>query len=258
MLDESLATSSRMFEFVFRMFAAGDVAIPADGMAAIPRQLAERLPRGSIRLQSSVISVDHPHVMLADGSRLKAANIVIATESGTAARLLGNPAIETAWHGATTIYYGADRPPNTQKMLILRGDEEGVVQTVVVLSNVASEYAPSGRALISVSIADAGKNDALETIDDGARKQLRDWFGDEVNAWQRLRAYRVPFGVPALNLDPVIAPIDGPSTGAPLGVFVCGDHRETASIQGAMNSGLRVAKVIARRSTTDSINRSST
>jgi phytoene dehydrogenase-like protein len=35
-LDTKLETSSRMFEFVFRMFASGDVAIPARGMQAIP------------------------------------------------------------------------------------------------------------------------------------------------------------------------------------------------------------------------------
>ncbi len=57
-LDESLSVSSRMLEFVWRMFATGDIAVPADGMAAIPRQLAERLPRGSIRFQSSVSAID--------------------------------------------------------------------------------------------------------------------------------------------------------------------------------------------------------
>ena len=248
MLDESLATSSRMLEFVFRMFAGGDVAIPADGMAAIPRQLAERLPHGSIQLQSSVISLDYPHVTLSDGSRMTTSNIVVATESSAAARLLGNPSIDTPWHGAMTIYYAADRAPDASKMLMLRGDETGVVQTVVIQSNVAPEYAPAGRALISVSIADAGKNDPLEANDDAARKQLRGWFGSAVDSWQRLRAYRVPFGLPALELDPVMTPIDGPSIGAPEGIYVCGDHRETASIQGAMHSGLRVAKMIANRS----------
>jgi phytoene dehydrogenase-like protein len=54
-LDESLSVSSRMLEFVFRMFSVGGIAVPADGMAAIPRQLAEQLPRGSVNLQSSVV-----------------------------------------------------------------------------------------------------------------------------------------------------------------------------------------------------------
>ena len=53
-LDESLSVSSRMLEFAFRMFSLGGITVPADGMAAIPRQLVEQLPHGSVRLQSSV------------------------------------------------------------------------------------------------------------------------------------------------------------------------------------------------------------
>ena len=42
-LERELVTSSRFFEFLFRMFSAGDTAIPAAGMQQIPLQLAARL-----------------------------------------------------------------------------------------------------------------------------------------------------------------------------------------------------------------------
>ena len=45
-LDPELATSSRMFRFVYRMFSQGMAAIPNGGMQAIPRQLASHLPTG--------------------------------------------------------------------------------------------------------------------------------------------------------------------------------------------------------------------
>jgi hypothetical protein len=38
MLDRTLRPSSRMLEFVFRMFARGDATLPALGMGAIPEQ----------------------------------------------------------------------------------------------------------------------------------------------------------------------------------------------------------------------------
>ena len=47
-LEPDLDTSSRMFEFVFKMFAAGRAAVPSSGMQAIPRQLSEELRPGSI------------------------------------------------------------------------------------------------------------------------------------------------------------------------------------------------------------------
>ncbi|MCK6459110.1 MAG: FAD-dependent oxidoreductase, partial [Planctomycetes bacterium] len=49
-LDRSLGTSSRMLEFVFAMFARGEVALPEEGMGAIPAQLASMLPAGTVRL----------------------------------------------------------------------------------------------------------------------------------------------------------------------------------------------------------------
>ncbi len=152
LLDESLQTSSRMFEFVFRMFAEGDVTLPADGMAAIPRQLVERLPRGALRLHSSVASLAGRTVTLTNGSQISANQVVIATESDAAARLLNDQSIATQWNQATTFYYAADRSPDDRKWLMLRGDDCGPVQSAAILSNVAQEYSPPGRTLISVSL----------------------------------------------------------------------------------------------------------
>jgi phytoene dehydrogenase-like protein len=39
-----LETSSRLFAFVFRMFASGDAVLPSQGMGAMAQQLAERPP----------------------------------------------------------------------------------------------------------------------------------------------------------------------------------------------------------------------
>ncbi len=272
-LDESLDCPSRMLEFVFRMFASGDVAVPADGMGAIPRQLAERLPTGSLRLRSTVTSIgyrtpaenDRPsgagasvdgpriRVALASGDRIDAARVVLATESDTAARLLGDDAIATPWSGTTNFYYAADAPPDGRRMLILRGDESGPIGTAVVVSNVAPEYAPPGKSLVSVSI-DAGEHDPetgdVEELDRRVREQLAGWFDGSARSWRRLRTFRVPYGLPRLELDPVELPVERSRLGdrevPPGTLYVCGDYRETPSIQGAMNSGLRVADAILR------------
>lgn len=245
-LEEKLETPSRMFEFVFRMFAAGNVAVPADGMAAIPRQLAERLPRGTLQLESSVTSLNDRTLTMSDGSTISADHVVIATESDAAARLLGHSGVTTKWNGATTIYYAADTNPQERPLLMLSGEETGPLQTVVVMNNIAPEYAPPGKSLISVSLRcdHHDEFEQTETMDSAVRSQLSSWFGHSVQQWRRLRVFRIPYGVPQLSLDPVEASVDATCFGAASGVFVCGDHRETASIQGAMNSGIRVADAI--------------
>ena len=47
-LERELVTSSRFFEFLFRMFSVGDTAVPARGMQQIPLQLAAKLPAGTL------------------------------------------------------------------------------------------------------------------------------------------------------------------------------------------------------------------
>ncbi|QDT08648.1 NAD(P)/FAD-dependent oxidoreductase [Planctomycetes bacterium K23_9] len=238
-LDESLTTSSRMLEFVFRMFAAGDITVPADGMGAIPRQIAESLPRGTLRLQTTVASLSDQSVTLTNGDTLTGKNVVVATESSAAAKLLGSEPMDTQWNSATTVYYATDKRPDDRKSLILRGDESGPVQTAVVLSNIAPQYAPAGKSLVSVSVSGTNQDDEIDLLDQLIRQQLSSWFGDDVNAWTRLRTYRIPYGLPKTCLNSVQKPVTATD-----GVFVCGDHMETPSIQGAMNSGLRVASEI--------------
>jgi phytoene dehydrogenase-like protein len=47
-LERELVTSSRFFEFLFRMFSVGDTAVPAQGMQQIPLQLAAKLRAGTL------------------------------------------------------------------------------------------------------------------------------------------------------------------------------------------------------------------
>ncbi len=247
-LDESLATPSRMMEFVMRMFSAGDIALPAKGMAAIPNQLAEKLPEGSLRLRSTVTRLNHDRVVLSDGDEMVAKRIVIATESSAAASLLGMPTLATEWLGTTTLYFATDNLIDSRPMLMLRGDESGPIQTATVMSSVAPQYAPPGKSLISVSLSQQVQDPSATSLEGGleqqVRSQLGSWLGTSAADARLLRTYHVPFGVPRLALDTVLGHVRATQFGGPENVFLCGDHRETPSIQGAMNSGIRAALAI--------------
>lgn len=255
-LDESLSTSSRMLEFVFRMFAAGDIALPADGMAAIPRQLADGLPRGTLRFQTAVESIelaeadsdDACHRVLTSNETLECDNLIVATPSDAAARLLSRPEMKTEWSGTTNLYFAVDRKLRSPGLLILRGDEDGPIQTAVVLSDVAPSYAPAGKSLVSVSVdskdEDPGNFDDSEVVA-AVQSQLARWFGEQTDGWKLLRTYRVAYSLPRTGMSEVEQAVQMSDVGK--GVYVIGDHRETPSIQGAMNSGLRAAELIGGR-----------
>ena len=239
-LERDLQTSSRLFEFVFRMFSLGDTALPAAGMGAIPAQLASGLPADTVRLRTHVQSVQNGGVVLDSGQALEARAVVIATEGPEAARLL-QEVDSPASRRVTCLYFAADTPPITEAMLILNGDGNGPVNNVCVPSVVTPTYAPAGAALISATVL---QDAALQDMDWEAvvRDQLSDWFGPSVNRWQHLRTYHLHHALPA-QAPPTLS---SPQRSVRLhrGLYVCGDHRETASIHGAMVSGRRAAEAI--------------
>ena len=233
-LDPDLTDSRRAFDIIFRMLADGDSAVPAAGMQAIPQQLADRLPAGAIHLDSPV-SATTPTSITIDGSTIAASTVVVATEGPAASELLDIAPVESKSVGA--VYFTAPEAPIAEKYVVLDGTGRGPVLNVAVMSNVASTYAPAGSHLV---VAAAPGHDG-PTIETDARAQLRGWWGPQVDAWEHLATYRIAHGQPRQR-----PPFD-PKRRVRLddGRFVCGDHRDTASIQGAMYSGRRCGLAIA-------------
>ncbi|HTJ77597.1 MAG TPA: NAD(P)/FAD-dependent oxidoreductase [Rariglobus sp.] len=236
-LENDLTTSSRMLEFVFRMFAAGDTVVPAMGMQAIPEQLAAGLPLGAVRLRSRVESVGDGRVRLASGEELTARHIVVAVDGTTASRLV--PEIRMPdWRATVTVYFSAPRSPVGEGMLVLNGTGDGMVNNLTVMSDVAPEYAPQGTALIALSvIGDPPINDA--ELVERVRADMITWFGAEALTWSLLKIYRIRHALPVQSslVHQVVKPLRP-------GLWVSGDHRDSASIQGAMTSGRETADAI--------------
>jgi phytoene dehydrogenase-like protein len=233
-LDPDLTDSRRMFDVIFRMLADGDSAVPAAGMQAIPQQLADRLPIGTVHLDAPVTATT-PTSITIDGDTIGAVAVVVATEGPVAARLLGLEPVGSKSVGA--VYFAAPEAPIDDKLVVLDGTGRGPVLNVAVMSNVAPTYAPAGSHLV---VAALPGHDG-DTIEADARSQLRGWWGSQVDSWDHLATYRIAHGQPRQR------PPFQPRQRVRLddGRFVCGDHRDTASIQGAMFSGRRCALAIA-------------
>ena len=231
-LDPALETSNRMFEVIFRMLADGDAAVPAAGMQAIPDQLAARLPAGVIELGRRARAVAADHVTTDDGT-VPASAVVVAVEGPAAADLLDLPPVASKPAGA--VYFAADEPPIDERLVVLDGSG-GPVLNAAVMTNVAPTYAPEGRHLVVAALPGVVDGD-LEAI---ARRSFRRWWGAGVDRWEHLGTYRIAHGQPGQS--PPFHPKRSVTTAR--GVFVCGDHRDTASIQGALHSGRRCAAAV--------------
>jgi phytoene dehydrogenase-like protein len=239
-LDRELSTSSRMGEFVFRMFAEGQATLPASGMRRIPEQLAAGLPAGVVRTGCRVVKMTDGCVVLDSGERFDTDFVVVATAAPEARRLLDDSS-PTAWQGVSNLYFAASEPPIREPILMLNGAGQGLINNLCVPSQVSKEYAPPGRSLISVTTLGAD-HDATTLVEEITR-ELKEWFGETTEDWRHLRTYQIPLALPSQH-PPALDPVVKPALVRP-GVYVCGDHCDTASINGAMASGRRAAEAVA-------------
>ena len=233
-LDPDLGASSRMFEVVLRCLAVGDSAVPAAGMQAIPDQLAQRLPNGVLRLNTAVTNVGDGSVTTSAGEVLRAQHVVVATEGPAAAALLGLPPVTS--RPVSCVWFAAEQPPFAQKLIALDGSDSGPALNVSVMTNVVPEYGPGGAALIAAACP--GRADA--DLEPAVRYQLRTWWGSPVDKWRHLRTDVIAHAQP--NSRPPFHPKRSVQVRDHL--YICGDHRDTPSIQGALYSGRRVAETI--------------
>jgi phytoene dehydrogenase-like protein len=240
LMDPGLDTSSRMFELALRMLATGRSALPSRGMAAIPEQLAAGLTSG-VHLRRAATKVERGKLTLAGGELLRPRAAVVATDGPSASWLLGEGVLPPPGSvSVTCLYFATEHPPLDEPILVLNGEGSGPVSHCCVPSAVSPTYAPAGRHLVSVSVL--GKIEPGDDLERAVIGHLADWFGSGVLGWDLLATYRIEHAQPA---QPVGA-LDPPERPVRLepGLYLCGDHRDNASINGALASGRRAAAAV--------------
>jgi protoporphyrinogen oxidase len=229
LLENELTTSSRFVELVLRSFSRGRQALPAEGIGAIPSMLAA--PLADIRFGARVDWVE-PRAVMVGGQRLTAEAVIVATDPKAAATLLPTLA-PVPMRRVTTVYFSAETSPAGKTGLLCIGP--GPLTNAVALTDSVPSYGPSGRTLMSVSTLEPDLTDAV------MRRQLTEWFGAEVADWRELGRYEIPGALPVA--DPPLDKLRR-SVRVALGLYVCGDHRDSPSQQGALVSGRRTAEAV--------------
>ncbi|MGW2729614.1 NAD(P)/FAD-dependent oxidoreductase [Streptomyces sp. NPDC001494] len=232
-LEDALETSGRFFHLVWRSMARGTLCLPAGGIGAVPAQLAAGLPEGVLRLETPVDEVTASGVLLADGRELPATTVVVATDAVTAARLLPGTAAPDS-RTVTTYYHAAARSPLAEPTLVV--DSTRAVLNTCVLTEAAPTYAPPGTALISTSVLGLDRPERGGAV----LRRLAELYGTDTGEWRQVAAYTVTGALPAMRPP---WPLSRPTRLAP-GRYVCGDHRATGSVQGALASGSRAAREV--------------
>ncbi|MFJ6610948.1 FAD-dependent oxidoreductase [Streptomyces sp. NPDC091289] len=233
--DPALTTSSRCADLALRDYARGGLCVPAGGSSALPELLAASLPPGTVRTGVHVTAADITSVRTKEHGELGCRSLLLATGAGAAAELLPGLRVPS-FHPVTVLHHTAPAPPPTGRSLVLDGDRSGPVAYTAVMSEVDPSRAPEGRTLITSTVLGTPPPD----LDRSVRAHLASLYGVPTDGWELLAAHHDPEAVPAME-----APHDPRRPVRVLaGLYVCGDHRDTSSVQGALHSGRRAAEAI--------------
>ncbi len=232
-LESELRTSSRMFEFVFKMFAEGSAVLPVKGIGAIPAQMAGKLDAGSIRLNTAVKQVQGNQITLENGSIIESDFTIIAAP---ASDLVPNlPADNMSWNEVTTIYFETDHTGFDEPIIGLIASEDALANNFHFLQDIM----PNHRNMVSVSVV-RKHNLTQEKLVERVCKELRDEANIKVG--EAVKVFKIKKALPQLSsLNYSMPPTETQLTE---NIFLAGDHLSNGSLNAAMLNGKAAALAV--------------
>lgn len=234
-LEDKLATSSRMFEFIYKMFSQGRAALPANGIQEVAQELAKPLKRSVISTNTRVVKVeqDNRRIHLEGGEVLEADYIILATNSNTF--LSGHHTDPISWKKCTTLYFKAARPVGNLQLIGLVAHPDAIINTVSYAPRVTNQE--DNGVMLSVTVVkehNLGDKELIERV----QKELLKHCGFDNLRFVKL--YHIPRALPDIT-DVLYRPKEVIVSD---GIFLAGDTLANGSLNAALLSGEDAAKAL--------------
>jgi protoporphyrinogen oxidase len=232
-LEPELETSSRMFEFVYKMFGEGFATLPKGGIEAIPKQLKSNLKHSKFQFNTKVKSVENGKIILDNGTELESDFTIIATESG---KLVGNlKKIETKWKSCDTLYFETNTMTIRKPIIGLIAESDALINNIFYHSSILSK-STGKKQLLSVTVL-KHHNLTKEELKIRVQKELQTYCG--IDSCRLIKHYTIPKALPNLNeLKYEMLPAETELTNS---IFLAGDTQLNGSLNAAMISGEKAA-----------------
>eukprot|EP00536_Pseudo-nitzschia_multiseries_P002551 jgi/Psemu1/183754/e_gw1.34.36.1 len=273
--------SSRMFSFVFKMFSDGSATLPKGGMVAVSNQLVKKAESLGVKIltETPVTRVSSSSSSSSrDNNNNNNKYVVECTAAGGKQSFETSSVVgsgirihqERTQRAVGCLYYGFEGPaPVEDPILVLNGmidENDDPVNNVCFPSVVNEGYAPEGYNLCSVTILSDAMNrymDKPDELDQAVRRQLGTWFVDQqsdiMDKWDLKQIFYVSIAQPSQFNGPQPASFNGGRSSTsfygkelPSGFYVCGDHMATATLNGAVESGVQAGTDVAKAMLVDS------
>ncbi|MHB0754718.1 FAD-dependent oxidoreductase [Polaribacter sp. M15] len=232
-LEPNLATSSRMFEFVYKMFGDGLAVLPKGGIQEIPNQLKSNLKHTTFKFNTPVKEVKDSDIILQNDAVIKSNMTIIATEASNLVANLKNQ--ETDWKSCDTFYFETHHRVINKPLIGLIADKNALINNIFYHTSLATS-SKGNKELLSVTVVKEHQLSKLDLILRVTEDLKKYCSIDTVNL---LKHYHIKKALP--KLDNVQYEISSTETKLKPTVFLAGDQLLNGSLNAAMIAGERAA-----------------
>lgn len=232
-LESELTTSSRMFEFVYKMFGEGLAVLPKGGIEEIPKQLLNSLTKTKFLFNRKVSSVKDDEILLSNGDKILSDYTIIATDPSPMIDNLKNQKVN--WKSCQTLYFTCAKKSISKPIIGLVADKDSLVNNIFYHTSISMENR-NEQELLSVTII---KEHQLseESLVKKIQNDLDTFCG--VTEAKFLHSYHIPMALPNLkNIQYDLNPSETQLTDT---LFIAGDTLLNGSLNAAMISGEKAA-----------------
>lgn len=248
--------SARIAQDLIRYFLIGSPGLPHGGVGTVAGAISTGV---AVNLHSPVDEIGEDFIRIGR-RRVKVRSVIVATDPYSAKTLI-NPdekrnqslsySLASKMSGSTTWYHSAD-DQDFPAILRIDGSGGGPVTNTIAISRLAPEYAPEGKTLISTTVMSAY---GLEIAEARVRRHLAQLWHRDTSRWRLIAKYSIPKSLPLMTpgyeceevIDFTPTAKRSKNSKSPMLRYLAGDFLALPAQQGAVQSGIRAAELLASR-----------
>ena len=234
-LEPSLKTSSRMFEFVYKMFGDGYATIPKLGIGAISNQLKNKLQQTEFLFNSEVKEITNDLIVMCNGEKFSHEGVILASNAPSIVSSAKNQ--DKKWKSCMCIYFEVDQTNIPEHTIALIADEDNYANNLFAYKDL-----PTGKTILSVTSLELGMSE--QEIIDKIIKEVKTYTGATIVDY--IHHYNINQALPDIqNLKTTMQPNENQLSE---NIFLAGDTLLNGSLNAAMESGQLAAKALIEQS----------
>lgn len=233
-LESNLETSSRMFQFVYKMFGEGLAVLPKSGIGAIPNQLKNGLKATEFVFNTKVSEVNDTSITLSDGKKIETHFTIITSGASHLISNLKNQ--DTDWKSCYNLYFEVESKTISKPLIGLIADEDAIINNIF-FHNSLETTSKGEKELLSVTVVKNTNLSETELITQ-VEQELEKYCN--IKTTSHLKTYHIKQALP--NLDNLQYDLAASETQIKPTIFLAGDYLLNGSLNAAMLSGERAAQ----------------